>query len=845
MTNGSFSPVNKIVFLAVFLIQGALPSFGQQTGKLALRQVLISLERQFAVSFTYADENVENVYVNPVPENLEFQEILNILKEETQLEFRQINTRFIAIIRPQNAGRTQVCGIVLEYNSGMPLADIIVYNSEESTITDDSGYFSLETKTGDSLRFNSVRHLPVAILPDSEDCLQISLRIKTITLDEVIIRDFIASGISKTASGSVQVRADQLGILPGLIEPDVLHTVQALPGIHSVTEKVSDINIRGGTNDQNLITWNGIKMYQTGHFFGLISAFNPYLTEDVTFIRNGTTSLLGDGVSGSLLISSANEISDQFSGEAGVNMIYGDFWTRVPLSPRASVHLSARRSLTDLIQTPTYRSYFDRVFTNTEIIESSRDANLQEQADNEDFHFYDFSVKVLLDPTDHDRIRASFLNVVNSLTYDENLTTVNSTIEKTSSLEQLSRAGGITYDREWNPKVHSILEGQVSYYKLAALNQDIPNEQRLLQRNEILDFFLHAGATVAVTPKVVARAGYQLRETGVTNFDEINNPTFSRLVKEVVLIHSGYAETIYKDPIRQFSVTTGLRVNYYGKLDNWTLEPRLSVYKGLGEEWSVEFQGELKSQATSQVIDYQRDFMGVEKRRWLLSNGIDVPLLTSSQISGGISFHPQEMLVSLDIYYKEVDGITTSSQGFRNQFEGMRSTGSYTAVGADFLVNRDISEQLNIWLGYSYMISDYSFPELLPPEFPSNLDLRHSLTTGAAFRFRNLEISGGVNWHTGVPYTAATGVAPNGIDINYESPNSSRLTDYIRLDLSARYGFNMGPKAKGTIGAALWNIQDRENLLNTSYRTNGDNDLLRMDELALGITPNILFRVSF
>lgn len=60
----------------------------------------------------------------------------------------------------------------------------------------------------------------------------------------------------------------EFGILPGLIEPDILQTVQALPGIKSIDETVSDINVRGGTNDQNLILWNGIKMYQSGHFLG-------------------------------------------------------------------------------------------------------------------------------------------------------------------------------------------------------------------------------------------------------------------------------------------------------------------------------------------------------------------------------------------------------------------------------------------------------------------------------------------------------------------------------------------------------------------------------------------------
>ena len=101
----------------------------------------------------------------------------------------------------------------------------------------------------------------------------------------MILYKFLTTGLIKQQDGSITLNIEDFGILPGLIEPDILQTVQALPGIKSIDETVSDINIRGGTNDQNLILWDGIKMYQSGHFFGLISAFNPHLTDKVTIIK--------------------------------------------------------------------------------------------------------------------------------------------------------------------------------------------------------------------------------------------------------------------------------------------------------------------------------------------------------------------------------------------------------------------------------------------------------------------------------------------------------------------------------------------------------------------------------
>jgi hypothetical protein len=35
----------------------------------------------------------------------------------------------------------------------------------------------------------------------------------------------------------------------------------------STNESIANINVRGGTNDQNLMLWDNIKMYHSGHFW--------------------------------------------------------------------------------------------------------------------------------------------------------------------------------------------------------------------------------------------------------------------------------------------------------------------------------------------------------------------------------------------------------------------------------------------------------------------------------------------------------------------------------------------------------------------------------------------------
>ncbi len=78
-------------------------------------------------------------------------------------------------------------------------------------------------------------------------------------LSEVVVSGYIVKGINKLSNGSFEIKVSEFDILPGLVETDVLQAVQAFPGIQSINETVSNINIRGGSHDQNLILWDDIK----------------------------------------------------------------------------------------------------------------------------------------------------------------------------------------------------------------------------------------------------------------------------------------------------------------------------------------------------------------------------------------------------------------------------------------------------------------------------------------------------------------------------------------------------------------------------------------------------------
>ncbi|MBT8270410.1 MAG: TonB-dependent receptor, partial [Bacteroidia bacterium] len=188
--------------------------------------------------------------------------------------------------------------------------------------------------------------------------------------------------------------------------------------------------------------------------------------------------------------------------------------------------------------------------------------------------------------------------------------------------------------------------------------------------------------------------------------------------------------------------------------------------------------------------------------------------------------------------------ITSQSQGFQNQYEFSRAKGSYLVKGLDLLIRKQF-QGISSWISYGFMNSDYTFKELQPNAFRSNYDISHALTAGISFKIRNLQLAAGLNWHSGRPTTRPLpGEEITDNTINYGPTNEDELDDYLRLDLSAMYNFNLGLKTKAKVGISVWNILNRENSINNFYRIENE-ALSETIQRSLGITPNAMIRVLF
>lgn len=664
-------------------------------------------------------------------------------------------------------------------------------------------------------------------------------------LNEVVVTNYLTKGISKLNNGTIKANTKGFNMLPGLIEPDVLQIIQNLPGIISIDERISNINIRGGTNDQNLILYEGIRMYQSGHFFGLISAFNPYLTEEISISKNGTSARFGDAVSSTIAIKSKDVIDHKTQASIGGNLLSVDGFAKTPISPKSEIQLSARRAYTDVMVTQTYDAYFERIFQDSELNNSNATNNAL--ALDERFLFYDFNAKFLYDINATSKFRFNALAIRNRLDYNQAYISTEHRLEATKSkLNQLTYGTSANYTKAFNNQFKSTVELYYSQYDLDAKNENVHDNLVLTQENKVEDYGLRLDFTKTVNTDLNINTGYQFNEVSVAYFEDVSAPNFTSYTKEIIRSHALFGEIEWHTPSRKTHIRLGSRINYFDQLASFKIEPRFSVNYQFFDFFRLEILGELKSQSITQIIDLQQDFFGIEKRRWQLANGNDVPLMTSEQASLGLSYNHNNLLVSVEGYYKVVNDITTRSQGFQNQYQIINTIGSYKVRGVDFLIHKRLG-LFNTWLGYTYSKNDYHFETLNQGElFPNTLDLRHVANASLTYNKNALQLGMSFNWHSGRPYTSPSeSQDPNSNMIQYKSPNGARLEDYFRTDVSASYRIDLSDTSNAEVGIALWNIFNHTNIINRYYTKDAEGALSEINNESLKFTPNFSVRINF
>ncbi|MEY2629468.1 MAG: hypothetical protein RLZZ469_363, partial [Bacteroidota bacterium] len=334
----------RCIFLLFFCLFSLLGIAQKDRKEIPLKNILGLISKDHQVRFSFIEDEIVVYALTPPDKNWSLEEKINYLKRITRLQFKRISEKYFTIYDDKKVDKP-LCGYLIDAVSGKGIENALIKieNTDFTTFTEANGHFTIPKISSEKIQIQHQGYQTFSISPEAlnvPDCPKFQLQPILQNLDEVITHRYLTTGISKKNDGTIVIKPKKFGLLPGLIEPDVLQTMQQIPGIISIDETISNINVRGGTHDQNLFLWNGIRMFQTGHFFGLISAFNPSLAQNITISKNGSSAFFGESVSSLIDISSQNSNTENTNASLSSNMISAEFYTKVKISDNSNFTFS-------------------------------------------------------------------------------------------------------------------------------------------------------------------------------------------------------------------------------------------------------------------------------------------------------------------------------------------------------------------------------------------------------------------------------------------------------------------------------------------------------------------------
>jgi len=280
----------------------------------SLSEVITIVEKKFNIKFSYIDSLLDNKTVSITFESkTPLKEVLKLLQQKTNLKFINTGGSNVTISSFGKKDKVSVCGYILDDEQN-PLEGVSIFIKSIKTkiTTDQKGYFEHTEVPYNTILLVSAPGFSQKVLYSSSflanECMQVAmLHYQEEQLDEIIVQEYLTKGITQKKK-VITIDLTDVDVLPGRTEPDILQSIQLTPGVNNPFETASGLYVRGSTPHQNLVLWNGIKTYQQGHFFGMLSAFNPYVAKEVNFYKSGVSARYGDRIAGVVDITSQEKV---------------------------------------------------------------------------------------------------------------------------------------------------------------------------------------------------------------------------------------------------------------------------------------------------------------------------------------------------------------------------------------------------------------------------------------------------------------------------------------------------------------------------------------------------------
>ena len=859
--------------ICLFMVIGLLISIrglkGQENSfqykQIAVAKILPAIEAHFDIKINYDPIAMKELYFSGSLTLDNPRIALETLFASLPYQAQKIGEFFV--IGEQKPGSITICGQLLANNDSSPLAFASIFSRElkKGVQADQNGEFSFSLIAYPyqeiSISYLGYKERKIQLKNWEKSCQTIYLIEENVTINEVIIQEYILPGISSgEAYHSVNMDIRKLFADHSSQEHDILKTVQMLPGISSIDETTTNLQIRGSTPDQNLILWENATLYDPGHFFGMLSSVNPFVIDHVEVYKGVFHPKYENRVGGIVDLSLSDQPVNEVKAGLGISFTELHSYLELPIwKEKLSVILSGRNSIGNIFSSPTLENYAEKVFQFSRVDEQRSNALEEEDPFNENSSFYDYNAKIQFNPTDRLQMKASVFQASNS--YDISSDFFDDELVE-ESMEYASQAYNAEINWKWRPQHQSILFVTSSYYEnnhtlSLSDNQDVSQQTLASAFNEISSTNLGLQHNYQIDKMLQLELGYEFELKDVSrnlNYTSFFEEGFGDTTIAEGNFHNVFASFDYQLS-KKIRIDAGLRGTYYQEADQQFYSPRASVQYAplpsvkLFASWGNLFQFISKTQT------YDLNDLGTFANIWTLTDAEDESYISANKLALGISIDTKGWLIDLEAYKNKTEGLPSFSNSREETFE-VDSNGSTEAIGIDLLVKKNWEHYL-FWLNYSLSKNTFQFSEGFTSPFPAENDQRHRLSLVNTLNFKPFQVHLTYQYKTGLPITSSPRIVSyvdeeddeNYFELVYDRFNDSRLPDYHRLDIELSYKsqFFM-PKLKTEFSISLLNILDRENPFSRNYFIDDDEDELEEVEIAsfqkrlLGRTPLLMLR---
>jgi len=518
--------------------------------------------------------------------------------------------------------------------------------------------------------------------------LLIEMEAQSQLLQEIIIQGEQEQLMSTNDKISLlKITPKKLSALPNIGEKDVIRSFQLLPGVSAANESSSNLYVRGGTPDQNLLLYDGFTVYQVDHLYGFFSAFNSNAIKDVQLYKGGFDAKFGGRLSSVTEITGKDGTSKGFNLGGEVSLLSFNLYAEIPIGKRFTSLIAFRRSYQGLL----YDKIFKQFNETTEIHQVSftgqgpmgRVPSTETEVKS---YFYDINAKFTYKPSKKDILSLSFYNGTDNLDNSMNISGGPgggggfSFSMDNSDLTRYGNIGvGFRWTRNWNPRLTgTTLVSFSNYYSNRKRSNSGSHSggesglgsfnSGLNEKNDLVDLSFKTDYSYSLNNSHHVGFGAYFTDY-IISYDFGENDTSMYLSKDDDGILAGI---YFQDKIKlfkaKFTVTPGVRLSYFSPTGMFYPEPRLSLSYNISKYFKVIAQTGKYYQFANRVV--REDFLSGSRDFWVLSDREKIPVSSAWHYIAGIIFEKRSFLASIEGYYKDIDGITEYSMRFNPSREG-------------------------------------------------------------------------------------------------------------------------------------------------------------------------------